>query len=125
DYISQQVKIIGESILGNRLHIYPPLPVEEALEVAHHSNVVMCCSLNETFGLYIAEGMAMGHVVLRNDSAGVDEQLSEGENGFLIEADVDQIASRIEKLLNKSTSNEELWKMGGASQKIASKYLHN
>ncbi len=69
----------------------------------------------------------MGHVVLRNNSAGVDEQLKEGVNGYFIDhTDVPKFASQIEKILNKDTvSDNDLQKMGAASQKIVAKYNDN
>ena len=66
----------------------------------------------------------MGHVVLRNNSAGVDEQLKEGVNGYGINhEDIKQFAGVIEKILNKDkSSNQDLQKMGLASQEIIKKY---
>ncbi len=124
DYVSQQVKSIGQAILGKRLHIHPSLPRDEALRITADCNAVICCSLNETFALYVAEGMAMGHIVLRNDSAGIDEQLEDGKNGFYIDSnDVNQFADVIEKVLNKKLSDEKLQKMGARSESMAAKFL--
>lgn len=125
DYISQQIKSIGSSTLGERLNIYPSLPLEEALEVCNKSNVVICCSLNETFAIYVAEGMLMGHIVLRNNSAGVDEQLVDGKNGFLITDNVNEFADKIETLLNKKMSNAELLAMSKSSQELMKEYSTN
>lgn len=124
DYISDQIKSVGKAILGDRLHINPSIPREEAMEITASCNAVICCSLNETFALYVAEGMAMGHVVLRNDTAGIDEQLVDGKNGYFIDSnDINQFADVIEKLLNKKTSDHQLQQMGIMSQKIAEKFL--
>jgi glycosyltransferase involved in cell wall biosynthesis len=127
DYLSQQIKSIGESSLGDAVKIYPAVPKDEAMAITAECNAVVCCSLNETFGLYVAEGMAMGHVVLRNDSAGMEEQLQEGVNGYKIDhRDIRDFSAAIEKVLNKSTiSNEKLQKMGAASQKIIKTYTDN
>jgi glycosyltransferase involved in cell wall biosynthesis len=126
DYISQQIKWICESLLSDHSAIYPSLPKEEALEITSMCNVVICCSLNETFGLYVAEAMLMGHVVLRNNSAGVDEQLVNGENGYLIDhKDIKHFAKIIDKILNKKTSNSSLQNMGKTSQIMISKYSKN
>lgn len=69
----------------------------------------------------------MGHVILRNNSAGVDEQLQEGKNGYLIDhTDVPAFADVIEKVLSrKKTSDEQLQKMGETSQKIAKSFSEN
>lgn len=127
DYISSQIKSIGKSVLGKRLVIYPPLPMSDALDITSRCNAVMCCSLNETFGLYIAEGMLMGHVVFRNDSAGIDEQLKDGFNGYYIDSEnIEQISDQIEKALNKNkTSDKDLYKMGQNSIKMMEPYLKN
>ncbi|HSX45310.1 MAG TPA: glycosyltransferase [Candidatus Saccharimonadales bacterium] len=130
DYISQQIHWVGDSLLKNHIVYYPSIPKDEAMMVTAKCNAVICCSLNETFGLYIAEGMFMGHVVLRNNSSGMEEQLIDGENGYFIDhTNINQFASIIEKLLNKkASSNQDLQHMGQASQKIiapfgSSKYL--
>lgn len=124
DYVSTQIKTIGSAVLGKKLHIYPALLVEEALEVTKKCNAVICCSLNETFALYVAEGMFMGHIVLRNNSAGMEEQLHEGKNGYYIDSqNINQFAKVIEKILNKKTmTNSQLRRMGAESKKIISPY---
>lgn len=127
DYISQQIKWMGKSLLGNKVKYYPSMPRKEALKLMSNSNAVICCSLNETFALYVAEGMLMGHIVLRNNSAGMQEQLKAGVNGFFIDhTDVKQFGKVIEKLLNKDkSSNHKLQKMGLESQKMMIDYTDN
>jgi glycosyltransferase involved in cell wall biosynthesis len=124
DYISQQIEWISSSLLGEHTVIYPSLPKDEAMDISSMCNAVICCSLNETFGLYIAEGMLMGHIVLRNNSAGMVEQLDDGVNGCYIDhTNITQFASVIEKLLNKRTLPDvALQKMGIASQGIIADY---
>ena len=81
----------------------------------------------EAFGLYIAEGMYMGHVVLRNDCSGVEEQLKPGVNGYqIIDGDLQQFTDVIETILNKAkTSDHALEQMGHASQKMVAAYARN
>ena len=69
----------------------------------------------------------MGHIVLRNNSAGQDEQLQEGVNGYAIDhTDIKQFASVIECILNKeSLSDAQLYKMGYNSQAIIKTYGSN
>lgn len=124
DYVSTQIKSVGRSVLRKKLKIYPALPRNEALAITAKCNAVICCSLNETFALYVAEGMLMGHVVLRNDSAGIDEQLKDGINGYFINSqDINQFALIIEKLLNQhATSDKDLYKMGNESQQLMQPY---
>lgn len=127
DYYSKQIEWMASSLLGKHAKLYPNMPYKDALEITKKCNAVICCSLNETFALYVAEGMYMGHIILRNNSAGVDEQLKDGKNGYLIDhTDINQFADQIEKILNKKTnSNEDLQKMGKTSQEIIEPYTHN
>jgi len=127
DYISQQIKWIGNSALQKHVKFYPSIPYKEALDITAKCNVVICCSLNETFALYVAEGMYMGHVILRNDSSGIDEQLREGKNGYKIDhTNIDQFAKCIERLLNRnSNSNKNLQKMGKVSQEVIEPFTVN
>ena len=124
DYISLQSCYIGNSALGDRFRAHPGLPHAEALAVARDCNAVICCSFNEAFPVDVAEGMAMGHVLLRNGVGGVDEQLVDGVNGFLVAStDVDGFSSTIERTLDRATSSDAaLQTMGRASQDMIARY---
>ena len=126
DFLSRQVTMIGNAVLGDRLRTFPNMPHDEALDLAHNANAVICCSLSEGCPLYVTEGMMMGHVVLRNESGGLDEQLKDGVNGFLIEGDsIAAFADVIDRVLSKSRmSNERLREMGRASQKLSEPFRH-
>jgi glycosyltransferase involved in cell wall biosynthesis len=126
DFLSRQVKMIGNSVLGERFRAVPSVPHSEALDLTRDANAVICCSLSEACPLYVTEGMMMGHVVLRNEVGGLDEQLRDGVNGFLIDgASMDGFADVIERVLNKSrTSNEQLWRMGRASQELSEPFRY-
>jgi glycosyltransferase involved in cell wall biosynthesis len=71
--------------------------------------------------------MLMGHIVLRNDSAGREEQLAEGKNGFFIDSDnINQMADVFEKILNKKTlSNQKLLSMSNESREMMKPYINN
>ncbi|HVQ45024.1 MAG TPA: glycosyltransferase family 4 protein [Candidatus Saccharimonadia bacterium] len=127
DYLSEQLKTIGTEVLGDKFGFLPTISRHEALKVMHDCNVVICCSLMEAFGLYVAEGMYMGHVVLRNDCSGLEEQLKPGVNGYEVDdSDIDQFAEVLERILNKTTtSNEKLQRMGLASQEMIKHYASN
>lgn len=120
DYISSQIKSIGDGLLDSRVHYYPKVSKKEAMAITANCNATICCSLNETFALYVAEGMMMGHVLLRNNSSGSKEQLIDGKNGYSIDSnDIDDIANNIAQILNKKLSNTKLVEMSHASQEIA------
>jgi glycosyltransferase involved in cell wall biosynthesis len=126
DYLSRQVKTIGTAMLGDRLRTMPKVSRDEVFSIARECNVVVCSSLNETFALYVAEGMAMGHVVLRNETGGMEEELRPGVNGYRIDiSSIEQFAGVVETVLNReTTSNERLQEMGRASQEMIESYRH-
>ncbi|HSH55352.1 MAG TPA: glycosyltransferase [Candidatus Limnocylindrales bacterium] len=127
DYVSQQITWLAQSLLGDHAVLRPSVPRNEALKIAAGNNIVICCSLNETFGLYVAEAMLMGHAVLRNGTAGMEEQLKEGVNGYFIDHhDIHQFSDQMEILLNrKKTTDAAFQAMGEASQDIMAEYMQN
>ena len=120
DYLARQVRLVGSAVLGRRLRVCPEVSREEALRVASGCNATICCSLNEAFGLSVAEGMVMSHVVLRSESGGADEQLAEGENGFRLDSgNVAQLVSVLHQVLSREAmSDEELRDMGQTSRRM-------
>ena len=124
DYISQQIKSIGDGLLSKHVTYYPKLSKQAAMDITSSCNVTICCSINETFGLYVAEGMMMGHVLLRNVTSGKEEQIIDGKNGFIIDSnDIEQFAESIARLSDKKMSNTSLQKMSKSSQEIAQKFV--
>jgi glycosyltransferase involved in cell wall biosynthesis len=118
DFISKQIRSVGATVLGERLRTFAAVSHERSLEITGDCNAVVCCSFNEALPLYVIEGMCSGHVVLRNEGGGMEEQLEDGVNGFLIDStDVRQVARILERVLNKTTTTDtELQTMGRASQ---------
>ena len=123
DYISDQIKAISKTLLNNQVKIHPKVPREKALNITNLCNVTVCASLNETFALFVAEGMLMGHVILRNRSSGWQEQMIDGKNGYISgNLNIEDLADNIEKILNKNFSSEKLLEMSKNSQIIAKKF---
>jgi glycosyltransferase involved in cell wall biosynthesis len=120
DFIGKQIRTIGSSVLGDRLEIVPSVSHKRALDITRGCNAVICCSFNEALPLYVIEGMAMGHIVLRNDVGGMEEQLDEAVNGFRIDSrDVRQVASVLKAVLNRQAMPDvRLQAMGRASQEM-------
>lgn len=107
--------------LGDHYSITPGLSHEEVLKKVAAANVTVCYSLTEALGIFVYEGMATGHPIIRNESAGQEEQLQDGVNGYAVSsADFPGLVAAIEKMLNKSTTtNEMLAKMSQVSFDIA------
>jgi glycosyltransferase involved in cell wall biosynthesis len=125
DYVAQQIRSIGSTVLGERLHAIAPVPHEQALEITRDCNAVICCSFHETGPLYVTEAMRYGHIVLRSDAGGLEEQLDDGVNGFCIDStDIRQFAQVLAQVLSKRTmSNSRLHEMGRASQELVARML--
>jgi len=121
DFMSRQILRHADKALEGRLHTHGRVTREENLDLVMQSNVTVCYSIREALPLFVFEGMTAGHPILRNDCSGVDEQLKDGENGFMLDSqDFNQVVLIIEKMLNRSkTTDEQLAKMSKASYAIA------
>lgn len=123
DYISEQITSIGKAILGDNINIHPVVSREKALEITFNCNVTVCSSLNETFAIFVAEGMLMGHPIIRNNTSGWQEQIMNNKNGFIFNTlDINRLTECIRKILDRDLSNETLLKMSKESQKISSTF---
>lgn len=107
--------------LEEHFSMSPGLSHTKALQRIEAANVTICYSLFEALGIFVYEGMAVGHPIIRNESAGQAEQLVNGENGYGVSSDdFAGLVSVIEEMLNKDkTSNEKLVKMSKLSSLIA------
>jgi glycosyltransferase involved in cell wall biosynthesis len=118
DHIAAQIVSVGRSILGDSLRVVGETSHEEHLAITRECNAVICCSFNEALPLFVMEAMSVGHIVIRNDCGGLEEQLQDGVNGFRIDSsDVAEFSRVLESLLNKaSMTDRQLHAMGRASQ---------
>jgi glycosyltransferase involved in cell wall biosynthesis len=125
DYISKQILSIGSTVLGERLRAFSAVSHDKSLEITRDCNAVICCSFNEALPLSVVEGMSRGHIVLRNDAGGMEEQLDEGVNGFRIDGtDIRQFAGVLARVLDKRTmADSRLQTMGRASQELVNRLL--
>ena len=86
-------------------------------------------TLYETFALVCLEAMASGTPVLACEVGGVEDYLRDGENGFLIKREPNDIAAKLDRLLNDADLYKRLRDGGlGTAQnysweKIAKQYL--
>ncbi len=120
--IMKQLEVSAKG-LGDRFSLLPGMSHDAAIDAIATANVSICYSLLEAMGIFVYEGMATGHPIIRNESAGQDEQLLEGKNGFAVSNDdFVGLVDTIEKMLNKSkTTNDDLAKMSKVSNEIAKK----
>lgn len=112
---------VSSQILGEKVKITPSLSHEKALAEVKKADVTICYSLLEALPIFVYEGMAFGHPIIRNESPGYEEQLRDGVNGLSVQTDdFPGLVCAIEAILNKKkTSNKKLVRMSEASQRIA------
>ncbi len=100
--------------------LHGSLSKDQAIAIMEKCNAVMCVSEYEALPLFVSESMAMGHVVLRNNCSGVDEQLLPGENGVLLNlSDMQSAVESVLSILDREvTSDLDLEKMSNVSRKM-------
>ncbi len=120
NFVIKQLKLSAKG-LGERVKIIGKVPREKSLEYISDSNITICYSIHEAMGIFVYEGMAFGHPIIRNEAAGQEEQLIEGKNGFGVESDdFNGLVCVLEKILNREkVSDEELADMSKVSSDIA------
>ncbi len=127
DFLSQQVVLNGKGTLGDHFEYHPKVTRERNLALTREANVTLCYSLQEALPLFVYEGMAYGHPIIRNESSGEVEQLKDGVNGFKVNSnDFGGLVKSIEKILNKATTtNKKLEEMSKVSNQIALEATQN
>ncbi|MDG6256728.1 MAG: glycosyltransferase [Methanomicrobiaceae archaeon] len=77
------------------------------------SDVIIQKSLREGFGLTVTEALWKGRPVVASNVGGIPAQISDGENGFLVDPhDEDRFADRIIEVLEDPGLGEELGRRG-------------
>jgi trehalose synthase len=75
------------------------------------ASVILQKSLREGFGLTVSEAMWKGTPVIGGNVGGIRHQITDGENGFLVDS-VDQAAERIVQLLTDKNMAKEMGEKG-------------
>ncbi len=127
DFLSKQIILHAPKLLGERFQHHGQVPHERSSELMMQANVTICYSLRECLPLFVFEGMAAGHPIMRNDSSGMEEQLFAGKNGFYLDTtDFNQVVSQIETIANiEKTSSIKLAAMSKYSNEIARQQADN
>ena len=121
-------KLVLESIspqLREFIQTIPPASRSAVRGQMENCNAVLCLSEFEALPLFVAESMAIGHIVFRNRCSGFEEQLTPGVNGFeIFREDAQRTALVLLDVLNRvKTSEQSLQKMSKASLDFAQPYL--
>jgi len=84
-------------------------PRERVFELMHAADATLLSSDWESFGLVVAESLAVGTPVLAASAGGVGEVLEDGRNGLLVRAgDVDGLAAAIQRFFADEGLRERL-----------------
>lgn len=121
DFLSRQIVMHGKKLFGDRFKHHRKVTHHKSSELIMDSNVTICYSLRECLPLFVFEGMAAGHPILRNDSSGMEEQLIDGKTGMYLDSkDYEQVVDTLERILNKKkTTNAQLAEMSKQANKLA------
>lgn len=116
-----------QGILGGRLKLFDKVSREQSLKHIREANVTLCYSLRECLPMFVFEGMLAGHPIIRNECSGVDEQLIDGENGYLARGeDYWGLVAAIEAILDREkTPDEMLAAMSRRSYELAHVQRYN
>lgn len=127
DFLSQQIILNGQHSLGKRFKHHPKVSRADNLRITKQANVTICYSLQEALPLFVYEGMAYGHPIIRNESSGSQEQLHPGKNGWAVSSDdYEGLVHAIEEVMNiDKTSNQRLAHMSEESVRLARKAREN
>jgi glycosyltransferase, family 1 len=125
-YIKKQMEVSAKGLDG-KCEIVGQIPRAKVLDFVEEANMTICYSYHESMGIFVYEGMAFGHPIIRNDCYGQEEQLIDGGNGWAVQNDDYQtLCDAIEESLNlEKTSNDKLAKMSKVSEEIAEKATHS
>lgn len=84
-------------------------PQNEISKILQLFDILFVCSRNEAFGRVTVEGMMSGCIVIGSDTAGTNEILSEGKNGYLYpQGDFTCLTSVIEYVLKHKEDAENI-----------------
>ncbi len=109
DATGNEIKRLADQLLlPGSFEIYNRLDKNKTLELIAESNVVVSLSSNESFGLYIAEAMTAGAIVLRTNVSGHKEMLKDSINGFTLDGTIEDLAEKLLYISDTTKfSNEE------------------
>ena len=115
EYIEKACKSAGVELKKAMLADNHYVPVESMPEFYNEIDVYLCASSSEGFSLSVLEASACGRPVISTRVGGCEDLIRDGENGFLVDRDVDAIAQKI--LFFKENQNL-VKKMGNANRRI-------
>jgi glycosyltransferase involved in cell wall biosynthesis len=116
-YVESIRAFIQAANLTDRVHLLGALPEAALLREFAGCDLLALPSVQETTPMVIAQAMAAGKPVVATPVGGVDEMVSNGETGFLINVgDIDGLTNALLRLLREPSLRA---RMGQAGQRFA------
>jgi glycosyltransferase involved in cell wall biosynthesis len=127
DLIGSEVRRLARELIPvANLEIFGRLPKKQVLQILSLCNTVVSVADNESFGLYLAEAMTGGAVVLRTQISGYEEQVVENVNGYGLVNPIFDLSERLSDLANPEvTSDDQLFRMLESSIQISQKFVNS
>lgn len=97
-------KLAAQTDIKSKITFFGKLEHSEVIKKLQKNDIFVLLSDNETFGLAYLEAMAAGNIIIAKKNDGIDGILQDGKNGFLINANSDELIKCIEKILNLKES---------------------
>lgn len=110
-FVARLQRLVAEQGLAER--VFFPGPTADAPRVLRNATILVHSSLNECLSISVLEAMSYGVPVIANRIAGMDEIISDGEDGFLVTpGDVAQLSARIGQLLDDAQLRQRIGTAG-------------
>lgn len=98
-FVVRLQRFVADQGLADRVLF--PGPTADAPGVFREAAILVHSSLNECLSISVLEAMSYGVPVIANRIAGMDEIISDGQNGYLVTpGDIEQLAGLIGRLLD-------------------------
>jgi glycosyltransferase involved in cell wall biosynthesis len=127
DQIGVELARLADQLLNpGSFTILPRMKHSDVLSEIGKCNVVVSLAENESFGIYIAEAMSSGAIVIRTRISGYEETVKESLNGYGIEPKISQLAEKLIQLSNISEfPHQKFLQMMEKSKEIIQPFLES
>ena len=127
DQIGVELTRLADQLLNpGSFTILPRMSHNQVLSEIGKCNVVVSLAENESFGIYIAEAMSSGAIVLRTTISGYEETVKESLNGYGIEPKISQLAEKLIELANANEyPHQKILQMMEKSKEIIQPFLQS
>ena len=122
-------KMVKDFNIQDKVEFLGRIPREKTFSYYQEADVFVLPSLNEGMSNAMLEALSTGLPIIATDTGGSKELIKEGENGYILKMkDSQDIAEKIEKLINNSELRESMGEnsrkkaLGMSWESVAGKY---